>query len=990
MARKKNSAGGGVLVVLAFAVIVLLQVPKQVWVLLGGIAVAVLIGFIVFWNKAKSDQLAEEHREQQRSDGGPKLSRSNTKTTNALGGGRVEPGIDLESFRSARPTPTEVPPSRSTSLFKNAGAASTARWIPFGEEVTVAGARFSGGLIYVGSRLEAPVGGVDPCLIDPTKTVAKQGSYTQGDMGYWPSYSDISPAARRAYLNWLVGGRRAPEADVGYVFLFIYGLERRLIVDATLVTAEERQQIMAEVAALLDVYGGKSNSLRRYADALLDWVTLSQDHADLYKKAVPAFARSMELPFYMRLALGKTAVDKVPVPVHLAVAWARLDPSIVLRTPAVRCAPEFNKLFAIKYEEAGGIQLPHNKSKLRLVYQPASGGFRGKTITLSFGDTPDITALTRPQQQLQSLVDKTTEALDSYSRALGKSAGAGPASELFLQLPVALWPEHAKNSLEQVQKRVGTGMVSMSSKDLQGALGVESTFTREKTLSLARTLEGFNIGMEPDVLAGARNPKPEDPVVLFSIPPGQGTTRDSGYQAAALTLELAAAVAAADGEFSAGEMALLRKQVLSWEHLSERSSRRLLAHLRLLMLAPVSLNSLKRKLEPLDASAKETLAVFMATVAASDGDVTPKEVKLLESVYKALNIDVTRVFSDVHAVVVHAEALAARRASPAAPSVVTAGPAKVECSSAAATGPGATPPERLNERTSPASGEVHHPAPAARVPSVQPETIASEPAMAKLDFARIEALRKDSERVSALLGSIFSDEPAAQSAAPSSVTPSPDLTPPLPPSEHALRNASTSPDDGLAQLVVGKEKPAFRIPVPPKEPEAEKVEAISPAPEPKRDPPAPEFRAVAVPPEPPKPVDKPVAAPPAFKLDAAKIAALRKDTERVSALLGSIFAEERVIEEVAATEPDADEPSDGVQARILGLDEAHTAFARMMLSRPQWTRAELQDLATDLKLMLDGALERVNEASFDVHDVPFTEGDDPVEVNPEVLEMIAA
>ena len=989
MARKKNSAVGGVLVLLAFAVIVLMQVPKQVWALLGGIAVAILIGFIVFWNKAKSERLAEEHRERQRSDDGRKLLRLKTKAANTFGGGRVEPGTDLESFQSAKPTATEAAPFKST-LFNSAASTSAARWIPFGEEVTVAGARLSGGLIYVGSKLDAPVGGVDPCLIDPTKTVAKQGSYAQGNMGYWPSYSDISPVARRAYLNWMVEGRRAPEADVGYVFLFIYGLERRLIVDATLVTAEERKQIMAEVAALINVYGGTSNSLRRYADALFDWVTLSQDHADLYKKPVPAFARSMELPFYMRLALGETAVDQVSVPVHLAVAWARLDPSIVLRTPAVRCAPEFDKLFAIKYEEAGGIQLPHNKSKLRLVYQPASGGFRGKAITLSFGDTPDITALTRPQQQLQSLVDKTTEALDSYSRALGKSAGAGLASELFLQLPVALWPEHAKNSLEQVQKRVGAGMVSMSSKDLQGALGVESTFTREKTLSLARTFESFNIGMEPDVLAGARNPKPEDPVVLFSIPAGQGTTRDSGYQAAALTLELAAAVAAADGEFSAGEMALLRKQVLSWEHLSERSSRRLLAHLRLLMLAPVSLTSLKRKLEPLDASAKETLAVFMATVAASDGDVTPKEVKLLESVYKALSIDVTRVFSDVHAVVVHAEALAARRASPVTPPAVTAGLVEVGSWSAAAAGLEVAAPERVEERTSPASAEVPHPAPAARAPSVQPETTGSEPAMAKLDFARIEASRKDSERVSALLGSSFADEPPAQPATGSSATSSTDQAPPQPPSELARRIASSGPDDGLAQLVEAKEEPAFRIPAPPKEPESEKVEAIAPAPEPKRDPPALEVRAVAVPAEPPKLVDKPVAAPPAFKLDAAKIAALRKDTERVSALLGSIFAEEPVIEELASAEPDVHEVSDGVQARILGLDEAHTAFARMMLSRPQWTRAELQDLATDLKLMLDGAVERVNEASFDVHDMPFTEGDDPVEVNPEVLEMIAA
>ncbi|MNH27836.1 hypothetical protein D3C79_879630 [compost metagenome] len=62
----------------------------------------------------------------------------------------------------------------------------------------------------------------------------------------------------------------------------------------------------------------------------------------------------------------------------------------------------------------------------------------------------------------------------------------------------------------------------------------------------------------------------------------------------------------------------------------------------------------------------------------------------------------------------------------------------------------------------------------------------------------------------------------------------------------------------------------------------------------------------------------------------------------------------------------------------------------MLLSRPQWSREELLDVASDLDLMLDGALERINEVSFDTHDIPFTEGEDPVDVNPEILEKLEA
>ena len=45
-------------------------------------------------------------------------------------------------------------------------------------------------------------------------------------------------------------------------------------------------------------------------------------------------------------------------------------------------------------------------------------------------------------------------------------------------------------------------------------------------------------------------------------------------------------------------------------------------------------------------------------------------------------------------------------------------------------------------------------------------------------------------------------------------------------------------------------------------------------------------------------------------------------------------------------------------------------------------------MATDMELMLDGALEHINEAILDLFDAPLTEGDDPIEINQEILEKI--
>lgn len=133
-------------------------------------------------------------------------------------------------------------------------------------------------------------------------------------------------------------------------------------------------------------------------------------------------------------------------------------------------------------------------------------------------------------------------------------------------------------------------------------------------------------------------------------------------------------------------------------------------------------------------------------------------------------------------------------------------------------------------------------------------------------------------------------------------------------------------------------------------------------------------------------------APTGFKLDAARIAALQQDTEQVTAMLASIFKEDDVPAPVAPSVDEAAETSvdSAAVAGLSGLDEAHRAFARLLLSRPTWTRQELLDVSSDLELMLDVALERINEAAFDVHDMALAEGDDPIAINQELLEKVPA
>jgi len=775
-------------------------IPREMWI---GIAVVVVIGVaIYFYRKSRGGTVDVSE-----GDGRPVHSALRAEDRAPKASNRRAPPSAVGRFADDDdPVSVAASPVSTSSSFRVPAAPSSygeATWVSVGKDVTVAGTLISGGLVYVGTSLLTPMGANDPCLIDPSKSVAKHGDYTERQMGYWPSYAEISPVARRAYLNWLAGGRKDPEADIGYVFIFFYGLERRAILDAARDDSSKVDWpvIAAELRRLLGIYGDKSGSFRNYAGSLLDWVSLAEHPEKAYLKPIPNFPKTYEVPLYIRAALGQAAVDRVPVPAPLALAWARLDPTSYLRMPATRCPEEFDQLFVLRYRElfGEGLTLPKNKTRLKLVHRPASAGFRGyNNLNLTFGDTPDVTVLTAPIRKLQQVVEAVTKELEPFSRYVGKNPDARHALEGLLQLPVALWPENALETLQTLKARMGDGTVVISFQELLTNLDARTTLTRDRALALARTLASMGIGVEPDVLGGAKLPKSEDKVVLFAVPPGEEESRSTpGYQAAVLTVDLASAVAAADGDFSTSEMEHLRTQVRSWVHLRPDHIHRLLAHLSLLVTTPVSLTALKRKLEPLDSAARETMAAFMATVAQSDGEVSPIEVKMLEKIYKVLGVEPRKVFSDVHAV---------------------------------ATGAGSA-----------------------------------------------------------------------------------------------------------ATTVAKAEETGFR-------------------------------------------------------LDPARIAALQKDSEAVSALLSGIFKEDDQPQPVAV-EPQPEEVESETETRppgLLGLDEAHSALARLLLSRPEWTKEELGDAAADLDLMVDGALETLNEAAFDKHDVPFVEGEDLVTVNPELLEKLEA
>lgn len=666
-------------------------------------------------------------------------------------------------------------------------------WVDAGRTATVQG-RAVGGLLYVGEGLGALGGGsVEPALIDPNlPAIRERLDLSQRRTSYWPSYSTCSPEARGAYLQWLSSGRKDPSADVGLVFLYFYGLERRALADALTVNmaATELEAIRVEVERLLGIY--TSGSFQVYARGFLDALDAKSLPSGLYREPPP---RSSYFGLRHKVGLAQCAQDGAPLPVDWAIAWLENDTSGRLRTPARRCNSEFRRLFAIRYAEAygEGLILPRSRTKLRFDYHAASASFFAWRRSLSFSfDLPDVTILTSPVKKLNAIGEACCADLGGYSRRMAK-AGADPESlECIAELPYALWPEKYRSPTEKIRSIVtASGQpLAVPFETVKKWMPNHTALGKSQWRSFVGRLAEAGLGVEPDPAAGGPVPTSNTRVAFFTVGTDRRTEEASGrYRAAALTLQLAVAVASADGIADLDRSALTGR-LEEWLHLAPAEKARLSAHLRRVLAEAPKVTGLKRQIKAMDKPARKAVGAFIISVAESDGNVTKAERRMLERIFKLLELDPTRL-------------PAVTQEEPQV--VVTAG---------------------------------------------EPDTF------------------------------------------------------------HPIRQRTQT-----------------------------------------------------------------------FILDPTRVRELQAETERVATLLTGIFNSEEEMDvpepgdEKGAVEPETSVPG------LWGLNAEHSDLARKLLGRAHWTRTELEELAEDRQIMLDGALEAINEACLDATEEPLLEGTDPVDVN---------
>ena len=539
----------------------------------------------------------------------------------------------------------------SADTFKTEG---DRRWIEPGHVVTIAGHEIPGGMLYVGQKLMSQDGETtENCLIDPALPVAaKRGDSAGQFMDYWPTYETMNPSSRLAYLRWLANGRSESDAYIGYVFLFFYGLERRLVLERS---TSDHEQIIQEVLRLRALYG-ENRSFARYSSALLD--AAAAIHGEAVASLPPEFdKRGYQTPLRVKVTIGRAAQRGDKVPSDWLLSWVMTHPETRLGIGSRRDFDAFRELFRNRYARAYPNGLDFDVSpqhSLRFSYKAASGSFEAPLDGLVSG-IADIARARRALTAAQALAVECAEELDVYARFLGRRPDDSKSLEALAFLPREIRGSRLADLGEETLKWLHSALELGARLPLRGLFErlrgtAPEKITQRDVKQLADALGRFGLGLSPDPRFAFSKPGADDEVILFGLPSAQDElgAASAHYRGALLTLTLGMLVAQADGVVTEEELASLNGIVDESEGIDGGDRARLRANLQWMETAPLSLNKLRSRLKDAPPNSRERIGLLAVSVAAADGRIDPAEVRLLERLYGVLQLEPEKLYSDLN------------------------------------------------------------------------------------------------------------------------------------------------------------------------------------------------------------------------------------------------------------------------------------------------------------------------------------------------------
>lgn len=485
---------------------------------------------------------------------------------------------------------------------------------------------------------------------------AKVGAPFATDPGYWPNWDGLNSENRGAWLAWLRDGRRQPGFNIGLVFLYFYGLERRALIDRKDISA-----IHAELCGLLSVYGN-NRSLLRYTCGLLAALHIL-DRTLPVTVTLQAITTVPGVPIAVvggSLAVSLPAVSAPPelLEIILTLHQGPLDAGLAAavcqalpgatRSPAIKQVwGDFSALFATRFRERwpNGHPLvpPSDRPKKTMEYQWAG----------QFAERP-VRRMAYPSQL--DHVEHWIGLLETWNdcirdlRKLAALAKEGTPDQRarFAALPPELREasDHPDFKLwedwfRKARKEDGFASAAISELVIRLAqpCPVDGKLRPTQAKQLAERLEQLGFALEPDPRVTGKSVQITEQRIVYRPAGGVVVTPGPAYIGLQTIVELCISVASADGNIAEDEITQIFGLLDRDDELPGPERERLRAHVTYQQLVKGDIATISAaRLSKVSPESRSIIASMVVAIALADGAVTKEELEALKKIYRALGL----------------------------------------------------------------------------------------------------------------------------------------------------------------------------------------------------------------------------------------------------------------------------------------------------------------------------------------------------------------
>ena len=564
--------------------------------------------------------------------------------------------IRISKLRNSkdRSAPAQSAKSKATTLKRpsasNARQAAAFRWVPFGESVSVSNADIAGGGFYLGDHTRPNSPAVP--LVDPALRVDFKQQEWSAELGYWPEYERLTPRQRGTLLAYLNSKRESSQVAIGYVFLYYYGLERRIFVDAfhDESLAGELPQLVAEVQRLHRVYGPLNHSFKQYSGRV---ATLGPLLHDSPVPLQPYDSFPWDMSEEMAASLGQAVKAGRGLTAEEAMLWASTLTNASKGKAYSKVMPEIRTLFESRYREQypAGLGVPLPKTKLKFDIMLSAPGYRSAEFAT---DLPDVRRVSAPLKPVVAMLEGVLKDIHPLLLLRGREETPSPIS-LLAVMPPGLAPAEEAPIVTRLRQRLtaavgdkGVGAINLGELTNGLELGDGKKLVKKEATVLVQGLEALGFGIEPDVRFLGANPAMSTKAVVYRQTYEPSESPSPAYAGARLMVQASTLIAGADDKVSDDELQSALEAVEKHFALPDSERERLQAHAEFLRLNPESKRRIENQVKKLPEAERSRFARVMLDIAVADGHVSPAEVLLLERFYELLELDPQRVHVDIH------------------------------------------------------------------------------------------------------------------------------------------------------------------------------------------------------------------------------------------------------------------------------------------------------------------------------------------------------